>query len=100
MFSSDGRRLKAKAFAQDFGPVEAGCDCAVCSSEGFPRGRPCYSRAFLHTAFKENAPVAAQLLTSHNIAYMMRLMRTMREVGLCKRVFVPLLVGESFCGID
>ena len=28
---------------------------------------------------KENNPIAAQLLTMHNVAYMMRLMRTMRK---------------------
>jgi hypothetical protein len=39
----------------------------------------CVRRAFLHTAFKENSPLACQLLTIHNVSYMMRLMRTMRE---------------------
>ncbi len=28
---------------------------------------------------KENHPLASQLLTTHNVSYMMRLMRTMRE---------------------
>lgn len=63
-------RLKAKDFKADFSPVDSQCSCSCCSH---------YSRAFLHTAFKDNNALAAQLLTTHNVAYMMRLMRSMRE---------------------
>jgi queuine tRNA-ribosyltransferase catalytic subunit len=50
-----------------------GCPCSTCKH---------YTRAFLHTAFKDNNALAAQLLTKHNIAHMMRLMRSMREAIL------------------
>ena len=65
-------RLKAKDYADSFEPVDADCSCLCCRE---------YTRAYLHTLFKNNCPLAGQLLTMHNIAYMMRLMRSMREVG-------------------
>ena len=52
--------------------IEVGCLCSTCRS---------YTRAFLHTAFKDNNALAAQLLTKHNIAHMMALMRSMRKVS-------------------
>lgn len=64
-------RLKSKDFGQDLRPVDDRCSCSTCRN---------YSRAFLHTAFKDNNALASQLLTIHNIAYLMRLMRTMRQV--------------------
>lgn len=64
-------RLKAKEYSKDLLPVEEGCLCSTCGH---------YSRAFLHTAFKDNNALAAQLLTIHNISHMMTLMRTMRQV--------------------
>jgi queuine tRNA-ribosyltransferase len=66
-------RLKAKEYSADMRPVDPKCGCSTCAN---------YSRAFLHTAFKDNAPLASQLLTTHNVAFMMRLMRTMREVRM------------------
>ena len=66
-------RLKAKEFAEALEPVDAECSCQCC------RG---YTRAYLHVLFKENNPLACQLLTMHNIAYMLRLMRSMREAIL------------------
>ena len=48
-----------------------GCICTTCDN---------YSRAMLHIMFREGNPLACQLLTIHNVSYMMRLMRTMREV--------------------
>eukprot|EP01038_Epipyxis_sp_PR26KG_P011915 gene11915-15944_t len=63
-------RLKSKEYNNDLGPTDPSCACSTCTN---------YSRAILHTMFKENSPTAAQLLTTHNISYMMRLMRTMRQ---------------------
>jgi len=65
-------RLKAGSqCAADRSAVESGCPCVACTQ---------YTRAMLHVMFRENNPLAAQLLTIHNITYMMRLMRSMREV--------------------
>ena len=59
-------RLKAAEFGASLEPVDAKCGCSCCAG---------YSRAALHTLFKDNSALAAQLLTTHNVAYMMRLMR-------------------------
>lgn len=63
-------RLKAKEFAEQLTPVDAYCSCSTCQH---------YTCAALHAMLKENNPLAAQLLTKHNVSYMMRLMRTMRQ---------------------
>lgn len=75
----DGRapgtlRLKANecclgAAAQQV--IQPDCPCQACR-EGIPRSR-------LHTLFKTGNPVAVELLTQHNIAYMMTLVRNMRQ---------------------
>ena len=73
-------RLKGKEHSADLGPVDAHCRCSTCRN---------YSRAVLHVMFKESNALAAQLLTKHNVSYMMRLMRTMRQVSTgCK--YCPL----------
>ena len=95
-------RLKAKEFAAQTGPVEEGCPCSCCAY---------YSRAFLHVAFKEGNALAAQLLTKHNISYMMRLMRTMRQVRIVSRsivdgsmdggmgiIYIHIIILYSNCG--
>lgn len=64
-------RLKSQEFGSDLLPIDSNCQCPTC--------RNC-SRAYLNNLLKENDPLAAQYITIHNIAYMMRLMRTMREV--------------------
>jgi queuine tRNA-ribosyltransferase len=63
-------RLKAREFAASLEPVDPSCACSTCRH---------YSKAFIHTAFKDNNALAAQLLTKHNISFLMRLMRTMRR---------------------
>lgn len=82
-------RLKSKHCATQVSrPVQRGCPCLLCrpttetqqqsgtktqSSSSFT------SRAALHVMFKDNAELACQLLTQHNIVYMMTLMRSMRH---------------------
>ena len=67
-------RLKLQAHLQDDRPIMKDCDCQAC--------RNGISRKTLHEWLKTNNAVAAQLLTQHNIAYMMRLVRSMREAIL------------------
>jgi queuine tRNA-ribosyltransferase len=50
--------------------MEEGCDCMACRQ---------YSRAFLHPIVAKGLPFAANLVTHHNVAYMQRLARQMRE---------------------
>jgi queuine tRNA-ribosyltransferase catalytic subunit len=62
-------RIKSKEFSNQNIPLEDGCRCQTCLN---------YCRSYLHLLFKENNPLGPQLMTMHNISYMMRLMRTMR----------------------
>ena len=80
-------RLRGKEFAADTRSVDgsdarcgggdpapqAACKCPTCRQ---------YSRAYLHALLRDHSAeaLAAQLLTCHNVSYMMNLMRSMREV--------------------
>ena len=73
-------RLKTAPFSMDAKPVgglsvsgSGYCACSTCRN---------YTRSALHAMFKDNNALAAQLLTTHNIAYLMQLMREMREAIL------------------
>jgi queuine tRNA-ribosyltransferase len=61
-------KVKVSAFASDPRPLDPNCSCFVCKG---------FSRAQLHILMKTEA-LGPQLLTHHNIAYMMRLTRAMR----------------------
>ena len=61
--------LKSKLMAQDFRPIDPYCDCLVCKK---------YTRAYIHTVATKEA-VGSQLLTYHNIAYQMNLMKRIRD---------------------
>lgn len=66
-------RLKAKQHKDEVIPIEAHCQCPTCRH---------YSRAYLHALLKDNDALASQLVTTHNVTYMMRLMRIMRDAIL------------------
>ena len=61
-------KVKVSAFASDPRPLDPNCSCFVCKG---------FSRAQLHILMKTEA-LGPQLLTHHNLAYMMRLTRAMR----------------------
>lgn len=61
--------LKSKKFSQDFDPIDKDCSCSTCER---------YTRAYLHTIVTHET-VACHLLTVHNLAYQMSLMRSIRE---------------------
>jgi len=62
-------QLKQSKYKSDMRPIEEGCDCQTCQT---------YTRAYLHaTVCRETT--AARLVTYHNIAYLMRLMRSLRD---------------------
>ena len=73
LVDSGSIRIKAKEFSSQNKPLEDACTCSTCLN---------YSRSYLHILFKDNDPLGAQLMTVHNISYMMRLMRTMRNAIL------------------
>jgi tRNA-guanine transglycosylase len=66
-------KLKNKGCAEDAGPLDPACTCMACAGG--------YSRAQLSVMLKADA-LGPQLLTAHNIAYMMRLTGRMRAAVL------------------
>jgi queuine tRNA-ribosyltransferase len=52
------------------GPLDPGCSCSTCSR---------YTRAYLHHLFRAGEPLGARLLSIHNVAYLVNLLRRYRE---------------------
>lgn len=77
-------RLKQAAFAQDFRPIDPECDCMVCKK---------HTRAFLHPLAARGVPFASNLITYHNVAFMQRLARQIREA--IKEDRMPEYVREA-----
>ncbi|KAL4457743.1 hypothetical protein ABPG75_012608 [Micractinium tetrahymenae] len=63
-------KLKNSAYARDYRPLDEECGCMVCRR---------YTRAFLHPLAAKGLAFAANLITYHNIAYMMRLSAQIRQ---------------------
>ncbi|XP_013382282.1 queuine tRNA-ribosyltransferase catalytic subunit 1-like [Lingula anatina] len=61
--------LKLEKFSRDFRPIDENCGCSTCSQ---------YTRSYLHT-IAGHKPVAAQLITVHNVKYQLNLMRGIRK---------------------
>jgi queuine tRNA-ribosyltransferase len=62
-------KLKHAAMASDCRPVDPTCSCMVCKH---------YSRAYIHTLVTKDA-MGSQLLSYHNLAYMMRLSKELHN---------------------
>ena len=78
LFTSEGRlNIKAKRYAEDQGPPDPECNCAVCRR---------YSRAYLRHLMQAGEALSATLNTIHNLAYylgvMERVRRSLSERGL------------------
>ncbi|KAM3959098.1 tRNA-guanine transglycosylase [Aphomia sociella] len=61
--------LKQKQYETDLNPIDKDCPCSTCKN---------YTRSYLHCIVTLET-VACHLISVHNIAFQMRLMRTMRE---------------------
>ena len=87
-------RLRANECGVALNVIQDGCLCPACR-EGITRAR-------LHTLFKTGNPVAVELLTQHNIAYMMTLVRHMRQAILEDRYaeFARQFVQRQYPGKD
>jgi queuine tRNA-ribosyltransferase len=85
-------KVKAHECATDNKVIQDGCGCQACR-EGI-------SRARLHTLFKARNPVAVELITQHNIAYMMALVRSMRQAILDDRFaeFATTFIYDQYRG--
>jgi queuine tRNA-ribosyltransferase len=70
-FTADGPlRLRNARHQRDPGPLESGCECYTCRH---------FSRAYLHHLFAADEMLGPTLLSLHNLAYYLRLMRQARE---------------------
>ncbi|XP_063423142.1 queuine tRNA-ribosyltransferase catalytic subunit 1-like [Mytilus trossulus] len=61
--------LKSKIFSSDFRPIDDQCKCSTCQN---------YTRAYLHTIVT-NETVACHLLSVHNVAYQLNLMKCVHD---------------------
>ena len=74
--------LRHSAFANDFGPIEEGCECTCCRTED--DGGLGVTRAYIHhVASKET--VGAHLLTMHNVHQQLSLMARVRAAIVTDR---------------
>lgn len=70
-FSSEGRlNLRNARFAADFGPLDPECTCPTCTT---------YSRAYIRHLVTTKEMLGAQLLSEHNLHYLLDLTARARE---------------------
>lgn len=62
--------IKNKQFSDDLAPIDNECNCPTCLN---------YSLAYLHHLFKADELLGLQLITSHNIYFMNKLMSIIRD---------------------
>jgi queuine tRNA-ribosyltransferase len=70
LFTSEGRvNIKNKKYAEDQGPPDPACDCAVCRR---------YSRAYLRHLMHAGEPLSGTLNSIHNLAFYLGIMERVR----------------------
>jgi queuine tRNA-ribosyltransferase len=70
LYTFDGElRISNKRYRNDMHPVEAACDCELCTR---------HTRSYLHHLFRMNEAIGMRLASLHNIRFMNRLMDRMR----------------------
>jgi queuine tRNA-ribosyltransferase len=71
LFTSQGRlNIKNSPYLEDFSPPDPQCDCDLCAR---------YTRAYLHHLFRAGELGAMRLASLHNVAFLIKLMRKIRE---------------------
>ncbi|MFZ4579437.1 MAG: tRNA guanosine(34) transglycosylase Tgt [Myxococcota bacterium] len=77
VFTHDGKlSIKNRKFFDDDGPLDPDCTCTVCRTT---------SRSYLRHLFIAGEPTAGTLLTIHNLAFYLQLVRAAREAILADR---------------
>jgi len=61
--------IKKQEFAEDHGPIDAGCECPTCKR---------YSRAYLRHLFASGEPLGATLNSIHNLSFYLEPMERVR----------------------
>jgi queuine tRNA-ribosyltransferase len=62
--------IKHAAYARDFAPLDATCDCYTCRH---------YTRAYIRHLFKAEEILGLRLLSMHNLRFLQNVMREVRE---------------------
>lgn len=70
MTSGGPLNLKNKRFEKDFSPLDHKCDCYTCRN---------YSRAYIRHLVKSNEIFGSMLLSNHNLAFLVNMMRGIRK---------------------
>jgi queuine tRNA-ribosyltransferase len=71
VFTKDGRLvIRNAAYAEDFAPLDDACDCYACRN---------FSRAYIRHLFKAGEILALRLCSLHNLRFLIKLMRDMRD---------------------
>lgn len=70
-YTKKGRiTVRNASYAEDFTPIDNECDCIVCQK---------YSRAYIRHLIKAGEILAARLLSYHNVYFLAKLMKDIRE---------------------
>jgi queuine tRNA-ribosyltransferase len=71
LFTPEGRvSARAARFREEPGPVDAACDCLMCSR---------FSMSYVHHLFRNDELLAYRLASIHNLRFLARLVEQMRE---------------------
>lgn len=62
--------VRNAAYAEDFTPLDPECDCYACKN---------YSRAYIRHLVKANEILGARLITTHNLHFLLNLMKQIRQ---------------------
>ena len=69
--TSEGKVVVRNAkYARDFGPLDPNCDCYCCKN---------YTRAYIRHLVKANEILASRLITTHNLHFLLDLMKQVRQ---------------------
>lgn len=97
VFTSRGKlNIRNARFADDAGPLDPDCPCSVCRR---------YSRSYLRHLYQAGEMLAATLISHHNLAYYLDLMRRVRlairggEFNAFRRQFLDNLKENEGSGV-
>jgi queuine tRNA-ribosyltransferase len=70
-YTSEGRLNVARASLRaETGPLDPACSCQTCQR---------YSRAYIHHLVRAGEPLAPRLISLHNVAFLVQLLRDFRQ---------------------
>ena len=64
-------------YKEDFEPIEHNCDCYTCKN---------YTKAYIRHLVKANEILAARLISTHNLRFLLKLMEDVRQAIMDDRL--------------